>query len=568
MSSPRRRLIRTKPSYGQMMVETPPQSPFLDRTEKDLWRYLRTPRHETGEYVENEETGIEDVDLKIEETILNPSPLIGKEEQFRFAAENPVAVTREIVKRDLKEFIQYFWSVVSSDALIWNWHMTYICDILMDLARTVSLGKPKKHDVIFNVPPGSTKSLMCSVMFPDWCWTNWPWMRFICASYSRDLSLEQAGFSRDVLRSVQFRQLFPEISIKEDKDTKHNYRIQHIDKEGHRRLGGNRYSTSVGGTLTGFHGHILVVDDPIKPEEAVSELKLNTANRWMSQTLSTRKTDKALTPTILVMQRLHQNDPAGHMLRNEKANIFHVCLPGEIMGYRECVHPPELAENYIDELLDPKRMPRTVLKEMESKLGQYGYAGQIGQNPVPPGGGMFRVDNFARVEDIPTDANIAMTLRYWDKAGSKGKGAYTCGVKMCRLKSNRFIVMNVRRGQWDTDERERIIRQTAEADGNRVIVYHEQEPGSGGKDSAQATIRNLAGFSNYADRPTGDKVFRADPYSVQVNNGNVSLLRGDWNHDFIEEHRFFPFGTYKDQVDAAAGAFTKLTKKREVRQII
>jgi predicted phage terminase large subunit-like protein len=97
-----------------------------------------------------------------------------------------------------------------------------------------------------------------------------------------------------------------------------------------------------------------------------------------------------------------------------------------------------------------------------------------------------------------------------------------------------------------------------------VVVYHEQEPGSGGKESAEATIRNLAGFVSMADRPVGDKVYRADPYSVQVNNGNVYVLRAAWTDDFIEEHRFYPFSTYKDQVDAASGAFGRLTAYKEV----
>ena len=105
----------------------------------------------------------------------------------------------------------------------------------------------------------------------------------------------------------------------------------------------------------------------------------------------------------------------------------------------------------------------------------------------------------------------------------------------------------------------------AEADGKAVKIYHEQEPGSGGKESAEATIRNLAGFSSYADRPQGDKIYRADPLSVQVNEGNVLLLRGDWNHEFVEEFRHFPFSTYKDQVDATSGAFSKLTQKRKAR---
>lgn len=487
---------------------------------------------------------------------------------LRAAAACPEAVAAEQCRRSLFFFIREFWDAVSYDQPHWNWHIEVISNYLTTIAERVGRGEPKTHDLIINVPPGTTKSITCSIMFPVWCWTRWPWMRFIVSSYSQALSLEHAELSRDLVRSDRFRMLFPYLEIKQDKDTKSNFRIVERTRTGLIKPGGNRYSTSVGGTLTGFHGHILIVDDPLNPKEAVSELKIRTANHWMEQTLSTRKVDKALTPTILIMQRLHADDPAGHMLAKGKTNVAHICLPGEIREYASFVRPVELISNYRNDLLDSIRMPWHVLDDMKTDLGQYGYAGQIGQNPVPPGGGMFKVENFSVVDSLPSTNQLGQVVRYWDKAGTSGAGAYSCGVKMARLKSGYFIVLDVRRGQWSSDERERIIRQTAEADGTRVVVGHEQEPGSGGKESAQATIRNLAGFSTFADRPTGDKTFRADPYSVQVNNGNVQLLRAPWNDAFIGEHRFFPFSRYKDQIDAAAGAFNRLAARRLVARVL
>jgi predicted phage terminase large subunit-like protein len=139
---------------------------------------------------------------------------------------------------------------------------------------------------------------------------------------------------------------------------------------------------------------------------------------------------------------------------------------------------------------------------------------------------------------------------------------------MLELKNcKKWIVAGLQHGQWATDERERIIKGTAEADGNNVVVVVEQEPGSGGKDSAHATITNLAGFSVFADRPTGDKVYRADPYSVQVNEGNVLLLHGPWIKTFKDEHESFP-GLTKDIVDAAAGAFNYLRGKRKAGPVL
>ncbi len=239
-------------------------------------------------------------------------------------------------------------------------------------------------------------------------------------------------------------------------------------------------------------------------------------------------------------------------------------MPGEIKNYRDQVRPKEMIKYYKNGLLDPQRLSWKVLKELEEQLGQYGYAGQIGQRPVPPGGGMFQADSFQYVAEIPNKSQIIKTVRYWDKAGTSGGGAYTVGVKMHQLRGGKWLIEDIKRGQWSTNMREKIIRSTAEADGQNVEVWVEQEPGSGGQESAENTITNLAGFSVHADQVRGNKETRADPFSVQVNNGNILLLTAQWNHTFVEECRFFPYSTYKDQVDAASGAFSKLAKNRQV----
>ena len=472
----------------------------------------------------------------------------------------------------LYKFLQIFWNEVSTDKFKENWHVEKLCQELEILAERVGDNKPKEYDLIINIPPGTTKTIICSIMFPAWCWTKWPQLRFICASYSASLSLESAEKSRDLIRSDKFKGLYPELSIKEDKDTKGNFRVVkqvqvHAGRVPRTQLGGNRYSTSVGGTLTGFHAHILIIDDPLNPEQAASEKELENCNHWMEQTLPTRKTDKEVSATVLVMQRLHQDDPTGRLLEKKGKKIRHICLPGQIRDYKEFVQPPEMAAFYINNLLDPARLHWDILIEMEADLGQYGFAGQVGQNPAPPGGGMFKVDFISTIDRIPGHAKVIRTVRYWDKAGTQGGGAYTVGVKMSSLTNGHFVIEDVKRGQWGTDKRESIILSTAEADGVDVRVFIEQEPGSGGKESAQSTVRNLAGYIIKADRPTGDKIFRADPFSVQVNNGNVMLMRGEWNKAFVDELRMFPFGTYKDQVDGGSGAFSMLTGKKEVRII-
>ena len=514
-----------------------------------------------------------------ETTTLQTEPLTRTQLAQRVISK-PLAARRAIHDKSLYKFLQYFFPIVSSQEFKGNWHIEYLCNELEKVAEDVANRKTREYDLIVNVPPGTTKTITCSIMFPAWCWTKWPWMRFICGSYSSALSLESAEYCRDLIRSDAFKAVYPDIMIKDDKDTKSNFKIVKVDghSEGYLpRLiqGGNRFSTSVGATITGFHGDILLIDDPLNPEQAASEKELENCNRWMEQTLPSRKTDKAVSLTVLIMQRLHQNDPTGMLLNKKKKKIKHISLPGEIRNYRSKLNPPELAEHYIDDLLDPGRMSWSVLDDMEADLGQYGYAGQIGQDPSPPGGGMFKVDHLITLNALPSPVNFVEAIRYWDKAGSDGKGAFTAGVKISKLQNGRFIIQDVRRGQWATEERERIIKETAFADREDARsmrhpeprIWIEQEPGSGGKESAEATIRNLAGFACYKECPTGDKAFRADPFSVQVNNGNVLLLVGEWNHLFIEELRYFPFSTYKDQVDAGSGAFNKLAGKRIARRV-
>jgi predicted phage terminase large subunit-like protein len=377
-----------------------------------------------------------------------------------------------------------------------------------------------------------------------------------------------------LLRSDKFKEIYPDLVLKEDKDTKSNFKIMKKQMglnalNTHALLnGGNRFSTSIGGSLTGFHGDIIIWDDPINPTEALSKTMLEKANTWIDNTLPTRKTNKANSLTIGIMQRVHQNDVTGHLMDRKGKNIDQTVLPGELSSFGMFLKPQSLRTYYKNGLLDPKRLNRKVLNELKTDLGQYGYAGQIGQHPTNPEGGMFKVDRLNYIETMPPLVHIESRVRYWDKAGTEGGGAYTTGVLIAKVKNAGWIIEDVVRGQWGTGKREMIIKNTAVRDGTLVKVYIEQEPGSGGKESAENTIRNLAGFNVAPDRPTGDKGRRADPFSVQVNNGNVSLLVAHWNKEFVDEMRLFPLSKYKDQVDASSAGFNMLVKRRVAGRVI
>jgi predicted phage terminase large subunit-like protein len=184
-------------------------------------------------------------------------------------------------------------------------------------------------------------------------------------------------------------------------------------------------------------------------------------------------------------------------------------------------------------------------------------------------GGMFKRPWFTIHKAEPHRNFWVQLVRYWDKAGTADGGAYTAGVLMGKDTDGRLWVLDVVRGQWAAAEREKTILQTAHLDlakyGPMVEIWIEQEPGSGGKESAEATIRRLAGFKCYADRPTGDKVIRAEPFAAQAEAGNVHLVQAQWTPSYLGELTAFPQGTYADQVDASSGALHKIAFSRRIR---
>lgn len=166
-----------------------------------------------------------------------------------------------------------------------------------------------------------------------------------------------------------------------------------------------------------------------------------------------------------------------------------------------------------------------------------------------------------RLEAVPTD--LTAVVLYVDKAGTQGGGKYTAAVLMGKRAGGRYIVLDIERGQWSAANRETVIKQKADAHGalypGKLTIWIEQEPGSGGLESAQNTVLNLAGHTVHVDRVTGDKVTRAGPFSAQVEAGNVDLFAAAWNEAFlVEAQNFDGVHGFSDQIDAASGAFNKL----------
>ena len=445
----------------------------------------------------------------------------------------------------LPEFIRGAWHVLEPvTKYVHGWHIDAICEHL------VAVTNGQIRNLLINIPPRHMKSLSVSVFWPMWVWTRKPETRWLFSSYADSLAIRDSLKCRRLIQSQWYQRQWADIfQLTSDQNVKGRFEN---DKTGY------RLSTGVGGSATGEGGDFVVADDPHKTNEGESDQMRENVLIWWDETMSTRLSDPKRGAKIIVMQRIHEYDLSGHVL--EQGGYEHLCLPSE---YEPTTYITGIGwsdpRKQDSELLWPDRFGTDVLDELKRELGSYGTAGQLQQRPAPRGGGMFKREWFEIVASVPHNA---ARVRWWDKAGTESGGSFTVGLLLAKDAQDKIYIEDVRRGQWSIGRRDEIILATAREDaqsyGNAVHIWTEQEPGSGGKESAEATIRMLAGYPVNAEPSTGSKEIRAQPVASQAEAGNVFVVDADWTAGFLDRLSIFPMGRYKDEIDALSGAFNRL----------
>ena len=384
------------------------------------------------------------------------------------------------------------------------------------------------------MPPRHGKSELVSIRFPAWFLGRYPDRRVILASYGGSLAVSFSRQIRNLVNRDVYRSIFPMIRLATDSRSADAWNL-----EGQQ---GGLTAVGIGSGITGRGAHLFILDDPVKSvEEAESITSRQSTWDWYTHEAYTRLEEGGA--IVLVMTRWHTDDLAGRLLAAEQAGGDHW----------EVIKLPAI--DATGAALWPEKFSVSDLTQIRAAIGSRAYSALYNQEPQSPEGGMFKRSWFVISQAAPAEA---ARVRYWDKAGSAGTGDYSVGVRMARSAQGIFYVEDVQRGQWSNLERNRLMRQTAELDGQEVDIWCEQEPGSGGKESAELTVRLLAGFNVHVEPVTGDKQYRAGPYAAQAEAGNVHLVTAAWNASYIQELADFPFGGHNDQVDASSGAFNKL----------
>lgn len=452
-----------------------------------------------------------------------------------------LAVVADECRRNLFYFLRTFWDVIIKEEPTYNWHIPYLCEELQYLGGFIIRREEKPYDLIINIPPGTTKSTIVTIMFPVWLWINDPSIRIISNSYSGLLSVDHATKSKDIILSDKFQRLFPEIKIRKDKAGKQNYE---------NTATGYRYATSTGATITGFHGHVIINDDPVNPKQAESESMRKVANDH-TKTLSSRKVNKANTPIITIMQRLHQEDVTGYLLKNKAERIKHINLPAEDC---EDVEPSFLRERYIDGLLDPVRLNRSVLTEAMIDLGSRGYAGQYMQKPSAEGGNIVKESWFKKIS-----AQEFYALRFrevvhsfldtaYDEKKAKSDNDPSGILAACKINGNIYIINALQ--TWKSfPDLIKFLPEWMHANYQDERSTLRIEPKANGKSVVQELQRHSDLNVTEIKAPTESKGERLHAISPKIECGRVYLVEGEWNDAFIDEVCGFPQRAHDEFVD-------------------
>ncbi len=450
-------------------------------------------------------------------------------------------VEKEACRRSLATFAKQAWHILEpATPLKWGWALDAICLHL----QSVTDGTFNK--LLMNVPPGTMKSLLTGVIWPAWEWgpRAMPFMRHLGTAHKQDLAVRDALKCRRLIQSDWYQQRWP-VQLVSDQNAKTKFENNST----------GFVEAMAFTSMTGSRGDRVKLDDPLSADDANSEAALRSAVLTFTEALPTRVNNEK-SAIVVIMQRLHERDTSGVIL-DRKLGYVHLCLPMRFESDRRCVTPiftdPRTEEG---ELLFADRFSEQQVSELERTMGGYASAGQLQQRPSPRGGGMFKKEWFEVVNAAPAGCRWA---RGWDLAGTKSDtAAYTAGVLMGRDSDGLFYIKNVTRDRVDPVGVKKMLVNTASQDGRDVPGSIPQDPGSAGKSWGQELIRALAGYVYTMSPETGDKATRALPLAAQAEAGNVKLVAGSWNRDFLEEISMFPVGKYKDQTDAASRAFDML----------
>jgi predicted phage terminase large subunit-like protein len=418
------------------------------------------------------------------------------------------------------------------EALMPNWHIDYLS---WSLENWIS--RSGRRQLIINVPPRSLKSTIASICLPAWLLGHDPTSRIICASYGQDLAAKFGRDTRALMESPLFRRLFPGTRINRKKSTENEFETT---------ARGFRVATSVGGTLTGKGGTILIIDDPVKANEVNSESARNSANDWMITTALSRLDRLSESAVLVVMQRLHAEDLTGFL--QERGNWKTLALPAvSTKPGRYRIGENSTYYRRAGEVLQPKRDKRADFDELVRSRGSHLFAAQYQQDPTPAGGNMIKKEWLKRYNPHPPRSAYRHIVLAMDPAGKAGASNDYSAIAVAGVFDKTLHLLEMHRGHWNVMQMQSMLLEMRQRLSAGTIVIEDTATGMG----LIQLLRQNPGLNIIGRHPKDDKVTRVSQCQGQFEAGTIQFPQeAPWLAEFERELLGFPYGKNDDQVDA------------------
>jgi predicted phage terminase large subunit-like protein len=438
----------------------------------------------------------------------------------------------DILRRDFAAFSHRGFRALNGDTLyLGNWHL----DVMAAKLEDVRAGRIKR--LVINLPPRHLKSHIASIAFPAFVLGHHPSRQIVCASYAQDLADKLARDCRQLVQSAFYQAIF-DTRLSPEKNAASEFAT--CD-------GGFRLATSIGGVLTGRGADLIVIDDPLKAEEAYSDARRKAVNDWFDSALVSRLNDKQNGAIVIVMQRLHEDDLAGHVL--EKGGWDVVSFPAIAdTDERFDIATPYGAQSFArtsGSILHPARESAETLARLRAQMGEAAFAAQYQQQPMPRDGAMVKAQWFPRYQAHELPAQFDMRVLSCDTANKASELSDYSALTLWGLQGDHFWLLSVLRRRMEFPELKRAIAEMARG-GDIVLI---EDRASGTQLIQELRAANIKGVT--ASEPAGDKRMRLWAQTATMEQGLVHLpADAPWLDDYIRELTGFPNARHDDQVDA------------------
>lgn len=465
---------------------------------------------------------------------------------------------------DFGRFVREAWPILEpTTKLIWNWHMDVLCGYLQALYE----GRLRVPRLIINIPPGTSKSLVASVFFQAWIWAKAPGLRFAMLSNEESLTTRDNLKMRSLVMSDWYQERWPH--VKPDRSQWEKTFFQNTDL-------GFRQGLTVRGGVTGKRGDIQCIDDPHDARKAFSEAEIKVATDAWDQGLSTRVNNFETSLRMVIMQRLRINDLTGHLLSKKEQPWVHLVIPMRYTGAPtydpvrdigpEAAHLADPRKE-VGESLDKVRFTEEVLRSLREDLGEYGWAGQMQQEPIPMGGGIIKSKWWERWPKSKPLPNVAHVFCSWDTAYTEkdyAGGSYSAmtawGVFWSEETSKYCLLLLA--AWWDRVGYPDLRRKAREEEKARAPDAQLIEKKASGQSLIQDLRRGRVRVRGYDPRPDGDKMGRAALASSSFEAGLIYAPETEWAQQVIDYVAQVPLGAPPsgDIGDTVTQAVRYLTK--------